>query len=87
MDHQITDIHLASLKRLVDKSSQIAGVHYDAPNKRMIVEFRSSPQKYAYLDVPANVFANLCRSDSAGSFIARHVKPYFKAEKLEPGAL
>jgi hypothetical protein len=87
MEPRITAAHLDSLKRLIEKSSQIAGIHYDAPNKRMIVEFRSSPQKYAYLDVPANLFANLCRSDSAGSFIARRVKPYFKAEKLEPGAL
>lgn len=56
------------------RSSNVASLGYDAGARVLEVEFRSG-DVYRYLEVSPETHAELARADSAGSFIARSIRP------------
>jgi hypothetical protein len=57
-------------------SSAIARIGYDVEAKEAYVEFRESGGIYAYSGVPLEVFAELARADSKGTFVNEVIKRY-----------
>lgn len=63
------------------KSSAIQGAAYDPETKTLHLQF-SSGGTYAYAGVPAEKFAALRSADSAGKYIAQHIRPHHTGERL-----
>lgn len=57
-------------------SSAIARIGYDVEAEEVYIEFRESGGLYAYSGVPLEVFAELARADSKGSFVNAVIKRY-----------
>ena len=64
------------------KSSQVKSHGYDPVSRTLAVEFNSGGV-YHYIDVPADVYAKMQKSESVGSFLGKHIKPAFKFKKIE----
>ena len=61
-------------------SSQLIAGRYDTVKCVMVLTFRDA--SYEYNGVPENVWDGLCRAESAGSYLARNVKPKYHGKKL-----
>lgn len=62
-------------------SSSIAGFGYEETSQTLTVEFKNGG-KYNYFSVPENVFQELQNADSAGTFVAKNIKPFYRYEKV-----
>lgn len=63
------------------RSSNIAGVEYDAAQRVLTVQFRGS-RAYRYGNVPADVYHRFRLADSAGQFFAREIRGKFVGERI-----
>jgi hypothetical protein len=63
------------------KSSNIAGLGYDAVSKTLEVHFNSGA-KHRFADVPPHLFTEFLQSDSKGSFFHQRVRGRFDSVKL-----
>ena len=63
------------------KSSNLKGARYNAKKKILDIEFQKSG-KYAYHEVPEEVFDNLCNAESPGKFFFSNIKGKFKHVNL-----
>lgn len=64
------------------KSSNVEEVGYDPEARILAVKFKSGGV-YHYSDVPPNLFEEMNKADSIGSFIARRVRVEFAGERQE----
>lgn len=62
-------------------SSQVERDGYDKEARQLIVEFKTDPVPYIYLDVPPEVVMAYDMAPSKGSFLAKHVKKQFKFKR------
>lgn len=67
------------------QSSNLKAVGYDRDAKLLQVDFKNNTS-YQYAEVPPDLFADLLRADSVGSYLAQQIKPYYTATKLEDEA-
>ena len=63
------------------KSSALNGIGYDPETKTLHLEFASGGT-YTYSDVPPEKFAALKAAESAGKFVAQHVRPHHTGTRL-----
>ena len=63
------------------KSSNIKAVGYDVDAQRMVVQFHSG-KKYAYADVPPEVYIGFMGAKSMGIFFVREVRGKYATEKM-----
>lgn len=63
------------------KSSNLKSVGYDAGTATLEVEFTNG-SVWSYADVPADVYADMMKAGSVGSFFAKAVKPKFDGTKV-----
>jgi len=63
-------------------STVIRRFHYDATGHRLIVEFLSG-RRYAYFDVPPDVYAAMRGAQSRGSFFNRCVRDHYAYARLD----
>jgi len=68
-------------KMMAVKSSNLNAIGYDQETETLVVEFKGGG-RYAYSDVPAEVFMAFQDADSAGKFFHREVKGQYPAERL-----
>jgi hypothetical protein len=64
-------------------STVIRMFHYDADRKRLVIDFQSG-RRYAYSNVPAEIYLGMCRARSRGSFFNTQVRdryPYVLVEQ------
>lgn len=67
-------------------SSTIHAIGYDFGSRDLDVQFKSKGGPgavYRYADVPRASYDALVRAESIGKFFAAHIKPHFKATRLE----
>ena len=62
-------------------SSNIAKMGYDPTRKILVIEFHSG-SKYAYKDVPEEVYDNLVHAESVGGTFHRDVKTKYDYERV-----
>lgn len=62
-------------------SSNIDSIGYDKVNKILEVEFRNN-SIYHYFGVPEFVFVELMNASSHGSYLAQHVKGYYRYMRI-----
>ena len=55
------------------KSSQVEGVGYDQASQTLAVKF-SNGGSYHYHDVSQQMYDDLCKADSIGSHLHKHIK-------------
>lgn len=64
-------------------SSIIDRIGYDDGVRTLCISFRDTG-KYLYYDVPAELYAGLCRAESPGSFFNERIKGHFRYRR-DPG--
>lgn len=62
-------------------SSNLSAVGYDEARQELQVEFKDG-KKYAYADVPVEVFNELLGAKSVGSFFMKQVRGQYEARKV-----
>ena len=69
-------------------SSSIAAIGYDRARRRLFVQFRDSGETYAYLGVPARLFAALKEAPSKGRFVNAVIRDRYRYERVaaKPGS-
>lgn len=65
----------------IEKSSNIAAIGYNAPAKRLRVQFKNGGI-YEYANVPTNVHMELMAAESKGSHFAKHIRHKFEGKKI-----
>lgn len=78
---QITQFKAPKFTMTPVKSSQVKSHGYDPVSRTLAVEFNSG-STYYYSDVPADVYANMQKAESVGSFLGKYIKPAFKFKKV-----
>jgi hypothetical protein len=63
-------------------STVIRSFRYDADRKRLTIDFRSG-RRYAYFNVPAEVFDGMRSAHSRGAFFNAHVRDRYPYEQLQ----
>lgn len=71
------------MERIRISSSAITSVGYDAPKKRLEVEFQGGGV-YAYFGVTRREFNDLLRAGSAGEFVNGRIKPAHRFSVVRP---
>ncbi len=66
-------------------STVIAEEGYDEGRKTLYLRFRSNGALYAYYDVDEDVYRELLRAESKGTFFGKSIKDKYRYEKLESG--
>ena len=76
------------LPRVAVESTALVGMAYDSQRNLLEVEFRDG-SVYQYLAVSAQVYENLLRAESKGTYFNREIRPRFKqwAVLLKQGPL
>lgn len=78
-----------ALEIFTKESKNVATTAYDKDKKELFVTFKSfkDPKKlteYKYSEVPANVWDDLKKAESLGSFVNKNiVKPEYPYEKVD----
>jgi hypothetical protein len=62
-------------------STVVASMNYDAMNRTLLVRYVSG-MLYRYLDVPAEVYAEMRAASSKGQFLNRFIKGKYAFEKI-----
>lgn len=65
----------------VEKSSNITGVAYSPPRRVLTVRFKAD-SVYEYSEVPPEVWRDLCRAESVGKFLCKHIKGVYEYRKV-----
>ena len=65
---------MIDMRPVVNESSTVAAVGYDAERQILGVRFHSSARVYTYAGVPADVAEGLRTADSPGKFFAARIK-------------
>lgn len=68
------------MQRISVSSSNVSSVGWE--NRVLEVEFRGG-SLYQYFDVPTLTFQDLLRSTSIGGFLAKYIKPCYRARKVK----
>src|SRR5689334_5635068 len=63
-------------------STVIRRIHYEADSRLLIVEFLSR-RRYAYFDVPQDVYAALRAAHSRGSYFNRQIRDRYSFARLD----
>jgi hypothetical protein len=63
-------------------STVIRRFHYEAQRQVLVVEFLSG-RRYAYVDVPQDVYAAMRAAHSRGSYFNRHVRDRYSFKRLD----
>ena len=63
-------------------SSAIDRATYD-PARQLLDLWYSGGDRYSYFGVPIDIYERLCAAPSAGEFVNRWIKPFFRCE-VEP---
>ena len=63
-------------------SSNLASVGYSQSSRTLEVEFHGG-RVYLYFEVPANVYEDLMRASSKGSYHAEHIKYAFRYHEVK----
>jgi hypothetical protein len=69
--------------RVSPDSTTLAAAAYDGRHERLELDFRDGT-RYAYSGVTPNLYRDLLRANSKGSFFNRHIRgcfPYVKTDK------
>lgn len=64
-------------------STCFSSVGYDSNTGTLFVVFRDSGAKYAYDEVPASVYDELCSADSMGGYYNKNIKGNYDCTKIE----
>jgi len=64
-------------------SSVVASINYDASSRTLLIRYVSG-MVYRYLDVPAEVYAEMRAAFSKGQFLNRFIKGKYAFEKVGP---
>lgn len=67
---------------VVENSSNVANVEYDADTEVMTVKYKNN-RSYDYHDVPPEVFADIQKAESVGTYLAENVKGKFSTKPIE----
>ena len=70
-----------TIEHSVTNSSQIFHLSYDEIEQRLTITYHNG-QKYAYMNVPRELFDKLIVAESAGKFLNSEIKGHFKYEKI-----
>lgn len=62
-------------------SSNVAAIGYDENSLTLQIEFKNGAT-YQYFDVPEALFSGLTRADSAGTYLAAHIKGSYRYSKV-----
>lgn len=73
----------ATMDMVPVQSSNLAAVGYDPEAKVLRIRFRSDDQ-WDYADVPAEKHAAMLKAPSVGIYFHSHIKPHYKATKVQP---
>ena len=76
---------MTRVQRIPMDSSMISAVGYDADEKTLYLEFVNTGYVYAYYDVPQEVFENLRKSRSAGSFVRNEILDFYTGFRVRQG--
>lgn len=71
-----------SVIRIPVRSSNIRSIGYDLESHTLEIEFLSGGL-YQYLNVPEQVYDELMRASSYGSYFHRHIKERYKWVKIK----
>ena len=63
-------------------STCFSKIGYDSSKEVLCVEFRDSESEYAYFDVPKNVWSDLCKAQSKGSYYNKNIKGKYACERM-----
>lgn len=63
-------------------SSNIKKIGYDADRDLLLVEFNNN-RIFEYRGVPNDTFLAFLDAKSKGSFLAHHIKPHYKAWRID----
>ena len=63
-------------------STTLAAAAYDGRRERLELDFRDGT-RYTYTGVPPNLYLDLLRADSKGSFFNRHIRGRFPCVKTD----
>jgi len=66
-------------------STVIRRFSYDAHSQRLVIEFLSG-RRYAYIDVPPDVYSAMRRAHSRGSYFNACIRDRYSHERLEDQA-
>jgi hypothetical protein len=61
-------------------STAIGKIDYDASTCRLLVSFVTNGRRYAYLDVPPDLYAAFRLAFSKGAFFNRHIRDRYACE-------
>ncbi|MFI8997022.1 KTSC domain-containing protein [Streptomyces sp. NPDC053542] len=64
-------------------SSHIRSVAHDAEERILEIQFQSGAT-YQYINVPANVHADLMKADSKGTYLAKFIKGKYAYRMTRP---
>ncbi|MCC4242751.1 KTSC domain-containing protein [Thalassospira povalilytica] len=62
-------------------SSNLAAIGYDEDSETLQIEFLNNTT-YQYFDVPAHIFSDLLNADSAGGYLAKHIKGHYRYSRV-----
>jgi hypothetical protein len=62
-------------------SSSIRAIGYDQDASELWIAYHSAADPYVYLEVPAEVFAELEEAGSKGNYVNRMIKPFYRYER------
>jgi KTSC domain len=71
----------ATMHRLSVESSAVESVGYDARSRTLEIEYASG-RVYRYLGVPPHAYELLLRAESAGGFVNRRIKPFYRCRRV-----
>jgi len=63
-------------------SSLLAWVRYDAARRQLQLQFRSTGERYVYLQVPPACYHALLAADSKGAYFNSHIRNCFPFQHL-----
>lgn len=73
---------MTSIVHVIVESSNIKSIGYDGESRTLEVAFLNGGV-YRYADVPATSYAALMAAESKGSHFAAHIRPHYRATKVE----
>ena len=62
-------------------SSNLASIGYDAQEKTLEVEFKTSGT-YQYIDVPPRIYAELLNAPSVGAYFHKNIRGQYATKKV-----
>jgi hypothetical protein len=63
-------------------STAIGRIDYDAPTRRLFVDFVTNGRRYVYFDVPYETYDAFKHAFAKGVFFNRHIRDAFESELI-----